>query len=106
MSVVAFLRTHVGDVVKLRFLIVLHGVAGGTTSVGHIARVLDIPRSQVLDIAKELADDNLLRFSTDYLELAPTSIDDRLAIADLANCYARDRNAVLDVLRSLGRGER
>jgi hypothetical protein len=103
MSVIAFLRAHVDHVVKLRFLVTLHGAPGGTTSVALLARALDVPKSQVRDMASELADDNLVRVSTDYLELTPPSIADRLAIADLASWYARDRSAIYDVLRALGR---
>ena len=102
-SVVAFLRTHVDHIVKLKFLVTLHSAPGGTTSVSLIARALDVPKSQVRDMANELADDKIVRVSTDYLELAPTSIDDRLAIADLASWYERDRSLVVDVLRALGR---
>jgi DNA-binding IclR family transcriptional regulator len=103
MSVIAFLRTHVDHIVKLKFLVTLHCAPGGATSVSLVARALDVPKSQVRDMAAELADDNLVRVSTDHLELAPTSIDDRLAIADLASWYERDRGLVLDVLRALGR---
>ena len=102
-SVIDFLCTYVDHVVKLRFLITLDSAPGGTTSVSLVARALDVPKSQVRDIATELANDRLVRISTDYLELAPASIDNRLAIADLASWYARDRNKVLDVLRALGR---
>ena len=102
-SVIAFMRAHVDHVVKLKFLVTLHSAPGGTTSVALVARVLDVPKSQVRDMANELADGNLVRVSTEYLELAPASIADRLAIADLASWYARDRNIVLDVLRTLGR---
>ena len=103
MSVIAFLRTHVDHIVKLRFLVTLHGAPDGATTVWLVARVLDVTRSQVRDMANELADGNLVRVSTDYLELAPTSIDDRLAIADLASWYERERSVVLDALRALGR---
>jgi len=103
MSVVAFMRAHVDHVVKLRFLVTLHSAPGGTTSVALAARELDVPKSQVRDMANELAHDELVRVSTDYLEPAPTTIDDRLAIADLASWNERDRDLVLDVLRVLGR---
>lgn len=54
-------------------------------------------------MAAELAAAQLIHVADNQLELAPSSIDDRLAIADLASWYARDRNLVLDVLRELGR---
>jgi hypothetical protein len=102
-SVVAFMRAHVDHVGTLKLLVTLHSAPGGTTSVALAAAALDLSKSQVRDMANELADDNLVRVTTDYLELAPTSIADRLAIADLASWYERDRNLVLDVLRALGR---
>ena len=102
-SVIALLRAHVDHLVKLRFLIVLHSAPGGSSSISLVAPALDVSRSQVRDMANELADDGLVRVSTDSLELAPSSIDERLAIADLATWYERDRSRVLDVLRALGR---
>lgn len=102
-SVIAFLRAHVDHIVKLRLLLVLHAAPGTTISLQSAARELEIPRRQVRDMANELADDGLVRVSLDQLELAPSTIDDRLAIADLATWYSRDRALVLDVLRALGR---
>jgi len=101
-SVIAFLRTHVDHVIKLRFLLALHGAPGGIISIHVAARELDLPKAQVRDMANELAEDGLVRVSPDAIELVP-SIDDRLAIADLASWYARDRSLVLDVLRAMGR---
>jgi hypothetical protein len=54
-------------------------------------------------MANELAAERLVAVTESQLELAPPTIDDRLAIADLATWYARDRNLVYDVLRELGR---
>jgi DNA-binding IclR family transcriptional regulator len=102
-SVVAFLHAHVDHVVKLKFLLVLHGAPGANLSFQRAARDLDVPKAQVRDMANELADDGLVRVSLDRLELSPSSIDDRLAISDLASWYARDRTLVLDVLRAMGR---
>lgn len=102
-GVVSFLREHVDHVVKLRFLLVLHGAPSGMSSVPIAARALEVPKSQVRDMANELANDGLLRISADQLELAPRSIEDRLAIADLATWYAQDRAVILEVLRVLGR---
>ena len=102
-GVVAFLREHVDHVVKLRFLLVMHDAPSGMSSVPFAARALEVPKSQVRDMANELADDGLLRVSADRLELAPKSISDRLAIADLATWYAQDRGVILEVLRVLGR---
>lgn len=102
-SVVAFLRAHVDHVVKLRLLVTLHHASRSTSSISFVARAFHVTRSQVRDMANELADDGLVRVSMDDVELAPTSIDDRLAIADVATWYERDRAQVLDVLRVLGR---
>ena len=102
-SVVAFLRAHVDHIVKLKFLLALHGAPSCTVSVPNVAHVLDIPKNQVRDMANELAEAGLLRISAEQLELTPPSIDDRLAISDLATWYVRDRKLVLDVLRALGR---
>ena len=102
-SVVAFLRAHVDHVVKLRLLVTLHNAPRATSSISFVARALHVTRSQVRDMANELADDGLVRISMDDVELAPTSSDDRLAIADLTTWYERDRAQVLDVLRVLGR---
>ena len=73
------------------------------TYVQTAARTLDIPKSQIRGMANELADDGLVRVSAEFLELAPASIDDRLAIADLAVWCAHDPALILDVLRALGR---
>ena len=102
-NVIGFLRAHVDHVVKLRFVVLLHRSAGVTTSVQVAARALEVPRSQVRDMANELACDGLVRISGDTLELVPPSIDDRLAIADLASWYTQDRAPILELLRELGR---
>jgi DNA-binding IclR family transcriptional regulator len=102
-SVIGFLRDHVDHIEKLRLVLALHRAVGGTLSVQNAARELDIPKSQIRDMANELAQDGLVRISVDQLELAPTSIEDRLAIADLADWYAHERKSVLDVLRAWGR---
>ncbi len=103
-SVIAFVREHVDHVVKLQFLLTMHSAPNGTTSMRAMAHTLDVPKSQVRDMANELVDEGLLRISAEQLELAPTTIDDRLALADLADSYARDRESVLELLRML-RGE-
>lgn len=97
-SVISFLRAHVDHVVKLRFLLLLHAAPSGTSTVKVMALALDVSKSQVRDMANELVDDGLLRVAADKLELAPTSIDDRLALAELAEAYARDRRSVLELL--------
>ena len=102
-SVIAFLRSHVDHLVKLELLLVLHGAPSGTTSVPIVARELDVPKRQVRDMANELVEEDLVRVSSDRIELAPRSIDDRLAIADLATWYVRDREVIVDVLKALGR---
>lgn len=102
-SALSFLRTHVDHVVKLRFLLFLHSAPNGTSTIGSAARALQVSKRQVRDMADELAGDRLLRVTDETLELAPASIEDRLAIADLADSYSQDRNLVLDALRALGR---
>lgn len=102
-SVVAFLNRHVDHVVKLEFLLAVYGAPSATTTVPTAARQLDIPRGQVRAMADELAQDGVLRVSSDRIELAPTSVETRCAISDLASAYHRDRQVVLDVLRALGR---
>jgi DNA-binding IclR family transcriptional regulator len=102
-SVIGFLRSYVDHIEKLKLLLVLHRAAQGTISVHVAARQLDLTRRQVRDMADELADDGLVRVSGNELELAPTSIDDRLAIADLATSYDQHRHLLLDTLRELGR---
>lgn len=97
------MRAHVDHVVKLRFILFLHGAPSGATSINIAARSLDLPKSQIRDMANELAAEHLVQVAENQLELAPPSIDDRLAIADLASWYARDRALVFDVLRELGR---
>jgi len=102
-SVIAFLRTHVDHVVKLRFLLLLHRAPGGIIPVHVAARDLDIPKAQVRDMANELAADGLVRATPDEIELVPRSIDDRLALEDLVRWYESDRSLVLEVLRAMGR---
>ncbi len=102
-NVIAFVHDHVDHEVKLDFILNLHRAPGGSSSVAFVARELDIPKSQVRDMANELVEAGLARVSKDRLELAPASIDDRLAIAELASCSVRARSIVLDLLRALGR---
>ena len=102
-SVVAFLSEHVDHVVKLEFLLAVHAAPGSTTTIPLAARQLDVSRSQVRAMADELADEGLLRVSSDCLVLAPSRIEDRCAISDLATTYHRRRDLVLQVLTTLGR---
>jgi DNA-binding IclR family transcriptional regulator len=104
-AVVTFLRTHVDHVVKLKFLVAMHSAPSGTTTISFVARSLDVPKAQVRDMANELAEEGLLRVSSEQLELAPHSIDERLALAELADWYVRNRSAVLDAMHALGRGD-
>ncbi len=68
-----------------------------------VARSLAIPTSQAREMARELSEEGLVRISVGQVELAPMSIDDRLAIADLASWYDQHRSLVLQVLRAMGR---
>jgi DNA-binding IclR family transcriptional regulator len=104
-SVLGFLREHVDHVVKLRFLLVLHSAPSGTTTFGLVARAIDVPKRQIRDMANELLEEGLVRVSAEHIELAPRSIDDRLAISDLADCYAKKRDAVMEAMRALGRAD-
>jgi len=103
--VIGFLRAHVDHVVKLRLLLALHSAPSGTMTVGLLARAIDVPRSQIRDMANELVEEGLVRISGEQIELAPASIADRLAISELADCYAQMRSAVIDALRALGRAD-
>jgi hypothetical protein len=102
-NVIAFVHDHVDHVIKLDFILSLHWAPGGSASISLVARELDISKSQVRDMAHELVEAGLARVSKDRLELAPTSLDDRVAIADLASWSVRARSIVLDLLRALGR---
>jgi hypothetical protein len=101
-AVISFLREHVDHIVKLKFLLLMHSAPSGTSNVAFMAHDLDVPKAQVRDMANELVSDGLMRVIGDQLELA-LSIDERLALSDLASWYTRDRTAVLEVLRVLGR---
>ncbi|MBL9017069.1 MAG: hypothetical protein JNL83_22980 [Myxococcales bacterium] len=100
-SVIDFVQTYVDDVVELRLLVTLHGAPDGTQTVQRIALDLDLPAAQVRDAADDLVGDGLIRASSDQLQLAPSSISDRLALADLAGLYAADRAAVLGLLAAI-----
>jgi DNA-binding IclR family transcriptional regulator len=102
-AVVSFLRDHVDHVVKLRFLLAMHAAPTGVVTMGSIAAALELPTSQVRDMVTELVEKGLLRVSSDQVQLS-LSIDDRLALADLAEWYSTDRGAVVEALRALGRG--
>lgn len=102
-SVIAFLNQHVDHVVKLELLLAVHAAPGSTTTIPIAARQLDVSKSQVRAMADELADEGLLRVSSNCLVLAPTRVEDRWAITDLAITYHRRRDLVLQVLRTLGR---
>lgn len=102
-SVVGFLHSYVDHLEKLKLLLALHGAACSTVSVHLAARQLELSKRQVRDMACELVEDGLVRMSGDDVELAPRSIADRLAIADLAHAYAHNRSMLLDVLQALRR---
>jgi hypothetical protein len=101
--VAAFVRTYVDHVVKLQFILMLNEAPNSTLSVAVVAQLLDIPKAQARDMAHELVVAGLARISSDLLELSPISINDRLAIADLAGWYAKEPGLILDALRRLGR---
>ena len=100
-SVISFVRAHVDHEVKLRFLLALHSAPNGSSNVKSMAHALDVPKAQVRDMANELIDEGLLRMAAEQLELAPASIEERLALAELADSYAQNRGAVLELLAAL-----
>jgi hypothetical protein len=102
-AVTAFLKEHVQSFATLRFLLAMHSAPGGTTTLTLVARALALPKQEVLDVANEAANQGLIRVNSEHLELAPISIEDRLALADLAHWYGREREVVLAALRALGR---
>lgn len=89
---------------KLQLLLLLHNAPGGITSVPVAARLIDVSMSQVRRLATDLAEGGLVRHSkTDLIELAIGSIEERLALADLAQSYVKDRGVVLGRLAALKR---
>jgi hypothetical protein len=100
--VISFLVAHVDHRVKLDLVLFLHRVSA-VTPMWIAASELELSKAQVRDMADELARDGLVRVEGDRFELAPRTIDDRLAILDLATWYTLDRGRILDVLRTLGR---
>jgi DNA-binding GntR family transcriptional regulator len=105
-SVIAFLRDHVDHAVKLRLLVLLHAAPDATSRVPSLASILDASRAQVRDMANELAADGLVRVSGDEVQLAPASIDQRLAIAEVARSYASNRPALLSLLEVISSDQR
>jgi hypothetical protein len=98
-SVIAFARTHVRHAPCARLLLLLHNAPGGGTSLTTVARTIDVPLERLRELAMALADAGFVRIiNNDRVELAPLSIERRLAIADLATWYARDREGVLALL--------
>jgi predicted ArsR family transcriptional regulator len=87
----------------LELLVAVHRGPSNSTTVPQAATLLDVSRGQVRDTVKGLEERGLVSVSSDEVKLATPSIDVRLAIADLASLYSRDRELVLDVLRVFGR---
>lgn len=103
-SVVGFLRAYVDSLEKLMLLLLVHRAPSGTVSVPIAARLVNIPVSQARSIAGQLAEHGLVRVSRpESIELTVPSIDDRLALADLAVWYEQRRAIVLDALVAIGR---
>ena len=101
-AVTAFLKTHIGDMVQLKFLLTMHSAPGAIMSIGMMSRALDVPPPRSRELASDAMKRGLVRVTGEQIELAPTTIDDRLALADLAYWYGRDRTVILDALRALG----
>ena len=100
-SVTTFLKAYVADAGHLRFLLAMHSAPGGTTSLSLLARALDLAKNDVRELASAASGHGLIRMSSERLELSPTSIADRLALAELAQWYGRARTVVLDALHAL-----
>lgn len=101
--VISFIREHVDGVPALELLVAVHRGPSNSTTVPQAAQLLDVSRGQVRDTVNTLAARGLLSVSSDEVKLSVPGIDERLAIADLASLYSRDRELVLDVLRVFGR---
>ncbi len=102
-SAVTFVREHVDHVVKLQFLLGIHGAPDYASDVSSMARLLDVPKAQVRDMANELVGEGLLRVESDSLALTPRTVDDWVALSDLHSLYRRNQGAVLELLRVLQR---
>ena len=104
LSVVGFLRTYVDSLEKLMLLLVVHRAPSGGVSVPVAARLVDVSILHARSLAAELADRGLVRVSkAEQIELTVPTIEDRLALADLAVWYMQDRALVLDALVALRR---
>lgn len=99
---VAFLAAHIDHRVKLDLLLFLQRV--GTTPVWIAATELSVSKDQIRDMGRELARAGILRVEGDRLEVAPRTVEDRLAILDLVTWYTLDRTRIFQILRTLGRG--
>ncbi len=102
-NVLDFLVAHIDHRVKLDFVLFLHR-ANAVTPVWIAASELELSKAQVRNMADELARDGILRFVADNIELAPRSVETRLAILDLSTWCQLDRTRVHHLLASLGRG--
>ncbi len=107
-SVVGFMKTYIDSLEMLMLLLLVHRAPSGTISVPIAARLVDIPIAETRAIARALADRALVRLSSqpELIELTLPSIDDRLALADLASCYEENRAVVLDALVAIVRTTR
>lgn len=95
---VVFIREHVGDIMTLNVMMLLHRAPGGLASLSTAAGILGATVDDVRSIATRLSLAGLVRVSATQLELT-ASIADRLTIADLAGWCARDRNLVIDTIQ-------
>jgi hypothetical protein len=101
-AVTAFLKTHVGDMVQLKFLLTMHSAPGAVMTISMMSRTLDVPATQARELAADAMRRGLVRVTGEQIELTPKSIADRLALADVAHWYGRDRIVIHDALRALG----
>ncbi len=98
------MRNYVDSLEKLMLLLLVHRAPSGTMSMVIAARLVNIPVSQARSIVGELAARGLVRITQpEQVELTVPSIEDRLALADLALWYEQNRAVVLDALVVLGR---
>lgn len=103
-DVIAFMRDHADDILKVRFILVLHAAPGGVLSVGDMGYRLDIAKKAVRTVAQGFLDRGIVALRHNTLELT-ASIQDRLAISELSTCYSRDVARVKSLLRVFEKGD-
>jgi hypothetical protein len=104
LSIVAFLRTYVDSLDTLRFLLVVQCAPNGVAAIALVARLIDISKSHAHSVAGELAAHGLVRLlPNEQVEVSPIMAEDRIALADLAEWYVRDRDVIHHAMTALQR---